>query len=647
MRKNLLTLAVCALALGAQAKVTLPAYMTSNMVVQQQSKLIVKGNATNHGTVTVTAGWTKRPYNGPTDNAGNFRIEIPTPKGSTRAYTLTVSDGEPLTLTNVVIGEVWLCSGQSNMDMPINGWGKVMNYQEELKNANYPFIRLLKSKYVKSYSPTDKQQLVRDGWCVCDSASVDQFSAAAYFFARHLWKQLNVPIGVYHAAWGGTPAEAWTSIGTLKNVLDMSQSATQVEACNGDAKLLTNLYEKEYDQWAANVNKADQGLRDHKPLWACQEQTGSEWKTMNLPSAWEDRGLIEFDGIVWFQKVVTIPEKWVGKQLTLNIGKVDDEEATYFNGTKVGECDNWEAVRTYTIKPELVKDRKAIITVRAIDYGGDGGLWGPADSLSLQMGNEQISLAGDWNYRIGLGFDKFEPEPLQPNHPYYMSHLYNSMIYPVRDFVFKGAIWYQGEANVARWEQYTPLFQAMIQDWRQLFKSDLPFYFVQLSSWLPRKDVQPESEWAHLREAQANALQLANTGMACTIDIGDTYDIHPKNKQEVGLRLAKAALAQTYGKGEYELPTYQSMKVDGNKAVLTFNQALTVDGDNAQGFVIAGPDMQFHVAQATVQGNTVTVWSPEVKMPVAVRYAWADNPACNLRGKDNLPLSTFRTDSFE
>ena len=646
MNKKLFAIALCSIALCSQAKVTLPPYMTDNMVVQQESKFVVKGNASKHGTVTVTTGWTKRPYTSQTDASGNFRIEVPTPKGSTRAYKVTVSDGDVLTLNNVVIGEVWLCSGQSNMEMPLNGWGKVMDYQNELRNANYPYIRLLQAKRIISTAPTDNLVLNNGGWNVCDSASADNFSATAYFFARRLWKQLNVPIGVYDASWGGTPAETWVSIGTLKNVLDLNEIATKVEGLNGNADAIRAQYDKEKQAWSDSVNTVDAGMKNNKPAWIGSEQTGSEWKTMNLPGQVEQRGLPGFDGYIWFQKVVSIPEKWIGKQLTLNVGQIDDDDFTYVNGVEVGHTKGYTEHRSYTIKPELVKNNKVIITVRTIDYGGEGGIWGPAEGLSLQMGNEQISLAGDWNYRIGASIDDLPEAPENPFSQNYYSNLYNTMIYPVRDFVFKGAIWYQGEANTGYWEQYTPLFQALIQDWRQLFKSDLPFYFVQISAWLERKDVQPKSTWAHLREAQTNALQLANTGMACTIDIGDTYDIHPKNKQEVGLRLANAALAQTYGKGEYELPMYQSMKVDGNKAVLTFNQALTVDGDNARGFVIAGPDMQFHVAQATVQGNTVTVWSPEVKMPVAVRYAWADNPACNLRGKGNLPLTPFRTDSY-
>jgi sialate O-acetylesterase len=221
------------------------------------------------------------------------------------------------------------------------------------------------------------------------------------------------------------------------------------------------------------------------------------------------------------------------------------------------------------------------------------------------------------------------------------------MVYPFRDFNIKGVIWYQGEENSDRWKQYTPLFQAMIRDWRKLWNTNLPFYFVQLANWQAQKQVQPESTWAHLREAQANALQLENTGMAVAIDIGEAYDIHPKNKQEVGRRLALAALAQTYNKGKYQIPAYTKFRTEGRNAIIEFNQPITINGNEAVGFVMAGPDMIFHEAKATVKGNVAIVNCDKVDMPVAVRYAWADNPACNLQGNDNLPVAPFRTDSFE
>jgi len=645
------TLAIIAMAMCsiASATVTLPSYLSDNMVVQQQSALTVKGKASNAGKVTVTAGWSKKTYSGTTDAAGNFSIAVPTPAASTRAYTITVSDGDKTTLKNVLVGEVWVCSGQSNMEMPINGWGKVKDYEKELKNANYNYIRLLQVKRVVSNKPTDELQLNNGAWNVCSTQSADNFSATAYFFARRLWQVLGIPVGVIDTSWGGTPAEAWTSNETLMTVLGCEKDAAEVAAFNGDPAKHKAKYDRDVAVWNKMYNDADQGMNGDTPRWINGITDRDGWGKMNLPTVWEQAGLPDFDGIVWFQKVVELPEHWVGKELHLHVGKVDDQDFTWFNGTQVGSIFDYTIHRDYKVDASLVTSRKAVITVKCNDLGGGGGIWGEPEGLSIKMGDETLSLAGEWDYHIGASRADLPRMPESTTSPNYNSNLYNAMIYPLRDFAIQGAIWYQGESNADRWEQYTPLFQAMIQDWRNLWKKEIPFYYVQIANWQERHAVQPDSHWAHLREAQTNALQLNNTGMAVTIDIGEAWDIHPKNKQEVGLRLGNAALAQTYKRGVYNLPLYSgSMKVNGNKATLTFNQSLKVEGDKVEGFIIAGPDMKFHVAQATIVGNKATVWSPEVAVPVAVRYAWGDNPANNVRGTDGkLPLTPFRTDRYK
>lgn len=647
MKKTLLASAIATLATVAQATVTLPAYFSDNMVVQQQSNLLIKGKASHAGKVTVKVGWNRVPVTVSTKSDSTFAVNFATPKASLKPYTITLNDGDVTTLKNVLVGEVWVCSGQSNMEMPINGWGKVKDFEQELQNANYDNIRLLQVKHVVSNTPTDNLQLNNGAWNVCSTQSADNFSATAYFFARRLWNELHIPVGVIDTSWGGTPAEAWTSTATLKTVMGLEKSATEMEQCFGNKDLLQLKYERDMAAWREAFNAADAGMDGDKPRWTCVEAGGDGWRSMKLPAPWEWSVLPNFDGIVWFQKVVTLPEHWVGKNLKLNAGKVDDEDFTWFNGTQVGHTDGYWIQRTYDIPAALVKGRKAIITIKVRDENGYGGICGDDNGLSLSMGNETISLAGEWNFHVGMASTDLprKPEPITSQN--YNSNLYNAMIYPLRDFAIQGAIWYQGESNADWWPQYTPLFQAMIQDWRKLWKRDFPFYFVQIANWQERHAVQPDSRWAYLREAQTNALALNNTGMAVTIDIGEAYDIHPKNKQEVGLRLANAALAQTYGKGVamYNLPLYDGkMHTCGNRVTLQFNQPLTAQG-NVEGFIIAGPDMKFHTAQATIKGNTVEVWSPEVAMPIAVRYAWGDNPANNVRSKDgNLPLTPFRTD---
>lgn len=628
------------------AEVKLPAYFSDNMIVQQNSGLVVSGHSSRPGsTVTVTPGWNKKQYTAKVNGAGEFSLTVPTPKAG-GPFTLTVSDGDDLTLNNVVSGEVWLCSGQSNMEMQVKGWGKVMNWEQELAAADHPSIRLLQVKRVVSTTPRDASELevTGDGWAECSPASVENFSAVAYFYARALADRLKVPVGVIDTSWGGTPAEAWTSVPTLQQVVDIDRHATEIAACGGDMEKLKAKHERDMNQWMRDMNACDPGMDGDRAVWAEVPQQG--WATMDLPGAMEYKGLPDYDGTVWFQRIVEIPEAWEGKELTLNVGKVDDEDVTYFNGVEVGRGGGYWIPRSYKVPASLVKAGKALVAVKVQDESGTGGICGDASELSIGMGDDRVSLAGQWGYHIGVPRAEQPRKPETPASQNYPGNLYNSMIHPLKNFPVRGAIWYQGESNVDRWEQYTPLFQAMINNWRDDWGKDMPFYFVQLANFLERHDVQPGSTWAHLREAQANALQLDNTGMAVAIDIGEAYDIHPKNKQEVGARLARAALAGTYGKGTYAAPRFESMTVKGDKAVITMDRPVTVKGDKPTGFVVCGADMQFHRADVTVEKNVITVSAPGVKHPVAVRYGWADNPACNLYGSDGLPVAPFRTDCY-
>lgn len=645
MNKFFSLLCLLYISLSVEAKVSLPAYFSDNMIVQQKSTLPVIGSATGKE-VTVKVGWSSKLFKGTPSADGKFEILIPTPKAG-GPYTITVDDGEPVSFQNVLVGEVWLCSGQSNMEMPVVGWGKVMNYEKEVAEAVYPSIRLLQVKKVISHLPSEKLEINGDGWKECSPASVENFSAVAYFYARNLWEKLKVPVGVIDCTWGGTPAEAWTSLETLKQVWGFEKDAARIEKCRADRNLLMEKYHEDMADWETLLNERDPGMANNRPCWIDEEQSGEEWKQMNLPGAWEYNGLPDFDGSVWFQKVVDIPAEWEGNPVTLNLGKIDDKDITYFNGREIARGDGYYIQRTYTIPAELVKSGKGIITVKVQDQSGTGGICGSPEDMSIGVGDNKISLAGVWNYRVGVPLSQQPPVPFSPDSQNYPSVLYNAMVYPLRQFPVKGVIWYQGEANVERAVQYTPLFQAMITDWRNLWKNDFPFYFVQLANFLDLQEIQPNSTWAHLREAQANALHLEKTGMAVTIDIGEAYDIHPKNKQEVGARLARLALADTYGKGEYEIPMYQDFKIEDGVVVVSFNQDIKVKGETPTGFAIAGTDMKFYPAKAEVKGNKVTVSSSKVPVPVAVRYGWADNPPCNLYGDEGLPVAPFRTDTFE
>lgn len=651
MYKKILSLgAILMMAGSLYGKVSLPPYFSDNMIVQQNATLTVVGTSEAKGKVQVKASWNNRTVEGKIDANGKFSVSLPTPKAG-GPYTITVSDGDAVTFQNVLAGEVWFCSGQSNMEMPMKGWGKVKDFEKEIANAKYPKIRLLQSKRVTASLPTDDLQLNDldgKGWAECSPKSVENFSSTAYFFGRYLWNKLNVPIGLIDSSWGGTPAEAWTSIGTLKNVVDLEEFAAEVEAAEGKKEALEAKHKKDMAAWQIAYDEADQGMENGKPRWTSALQVGEGWNSMELPSPWEWRGLDNFDGIVWFQKAVEIPADWAGKELTLKVGKVDDLDVTYFNGVKVGSTDGYWIERSYKVPAKAVKKGLAIITVQVKDGSGLGGICGDASGLALCCGDQTISLAGNWNYHVGVAHTDLPKRPENPSSQNYTANLYNAMVYPYRNFPIKGAIWYQGEANVEQWQQYTPLFQGMIQDWRKLWNNNLPFYFVQIANFMQEYKVQPESTWAHLREAQANALHLENTGMAVTIDIGEAYDIHPKNKQEVGARLGRAALAQTYGIGKYELAKMTDFNVADGKLTVTFNQPVHCKGKKVEGFAIAGTDMKFYPAEAKiVDGKKVVVSSDKVKMPIAVRYAWADNPPCNLYSNGDLPVGPFRTDGYK
>ncbi|MDQ0639787.1 sialate O-acetylesterase [Pedobacter sp. W3I1] len=465
-----------------------------------------------------------------------------------------------------------------------------------------------------------------------------------------MYEKTKIPIGLIHTSWGGTIAEAWTSAESLKKMADFSAAVDQIQKSAKNPSAIS--YEERVNKWVKITTDKDSGNQDGQMKWALTES--SNWKNMTLPTLWEDAALQNFDGVVWFTKKVTIPENWKTNGAKLNLGTIDDNDITFINGVKVGETAGYNIGRTYTIPANLLKVGENIITVRVFDSGGGGGLYGDAKDLNLTNGSaEKISLAGVWKYKIGLDFKNIEPKPFEENGPNRPTVLYNAMIHPYQQFSIKGAIWYQGESNADRAYQYRELFPTMIKDWRQKWaQGDFPFYFVQLANFMQVDHAPVESAWAELREAQQKTLALPNTGMATIIDIGDAKDIHPKNKQEVGRRLALIALAKTYGqKINYSGPVYQSNKIEGKQIRLTFgnseNGLKAADGAALTGFAIAGADKKFYWAKASIQGNQIIVSSDQVVNPVAVRYAWGNNPVCNLVSNDGLPASPFRTDNWQ
>jgi sialate O-acetylesterase len=559
-----------------------------------------------------------------------------------------------VTLNNVLVGDVWLASGQSNMEMGIT---LVNNANDEVAHADYPMIRLFAVPKVASTQPLST---VKGRWLVCNPKNVTLggwggFSAVAYFFGRRLHKEMGVPIGIIHSSWGGTAAEGWVSAETLKTMPDFLPAVSNLEQTWADSKKPPAEFDKAMEGWWAR-NDPGSGAT---PAWSDPSVDVSGWKKMRLPQYWEDAGLPGYDGVVWFRRTFELPREWAGQDLLLSLGPVDDRDTTYVNGVAVGGLSQWDAPRSYRVPARLLKPGTNTIAVRVLDTGVGGGIYGKPEQMKIEPAAggvaAPISLAGEWSYRASVALSKLGTQPPQQGGNDFSVPVirYNGMIAPLLPFAIKGAIWYQGETNVGRAAQYKRLLPLLIQDWRTRFQSsDFPFLIVQLANFMDRRDAPVDSEWARLREAQLYVAEtVPHSGLAVTIDIGEAKDIHPKNKQDVGSRLALVALSTVYGqKLEDSGPVYRRMKVEGDHIRLSFDHTdgglMAKDGGKLTGFAIAGEDKHFVWAEAVIKGKEIIVSSPEVKKPVAVRYGWADNPACNLYNRAGLPASPFRTDDF-
>ena len=580
------------------------------------------------------------------DDKGKWLAKLgPYPAGG--PHVLAVGGPKSVEVKDILVGDVWICSGQSNMEWPLIG---VTHAKEEIAAAKYPRIRLFTVPKTIALEPTTT---VDASWEVCTPETATQFSAVGYFFGRELQRELGVPIGLIDSSWGGTVAEAWASAKAIDSMNDFKRALAQVQADRADeGKPPVKLDQAMAAWWKKN----DPGSSD-QPGWSDPKFDATGWKAMKLPGNWEQRGLPDFDGIAWFRKEIELPESWDGKVLTLSLGAIDDRDTTFVNGVEVGHMNRWDAKRVYKVPAGVAKAGRNVIAVRVLDTAGLGGFAGESKELKLTLiGDEKaepIPLAGDWSYKDSAPLANISTPPeATGSNPNRVTVLYNGMIAPLKPFPIKGAIWYQGESNASRAAQYRRLLPTMIRDWRDAFEvGDFPFYIVQLANFMEVRKEPVNSQWAELREAQyLTTRALPNVGLALAIDIGEVKDIHPRNKQDVGRRLALNALANAYGKDvESSGPVFKAKEVKGGAITLTFDHLggglVAKGGDKLEGFAIAGEDGKFAWADAVIEGDTVVVSSPKVEKPANVRYAWADNPICNLYNQAGLPAVPFRTDA--
>ena len=572
---------------------------------------------------------------------------------SSEPRVLTVSvrgprgDARTLQVQDVLVGDVWLCSGQSNMEFAV---ANVIDAPAEIANAHAPRIRLAATTRTTAGRPLTVPATPFATWAPVTPDTVRSFSAVGYFFARRVHDATGIPIGMIHSSWGGTPIESWTSAEALGAApvstgaaRDLAADVAAWDSAHHDARGPVEDWFAAHDPGSDRTTAADPRVDD------------ASWTPIDGPlRRWRDMGLRQPGGIVWFRRILDVPAAWAGKDLTLSLGPVSTRDRTWFNGQVVGDTlMPWEA-RTYTIPGSLVHAGRNVIAVRVLAEGDDGGFSGSPEDMSVTVEDEPpLRIADGWRYLVGPDRATLGRVPsLVGLDPWVPASLFNGQIAPLLPYALKGFLWYQGEQNTSAPERYGPLLESLIADWRSRFGgAPLPFGIVQLANFGARADEPWDSEWAALRDEQRKTLaRVPATGLAVTIDIGDAHDIHPKNKQDVGRRLAGWALATVYGRGgEWSGPLYRAAAIEGDRIRITFDHAgggLVAHGGTLRGFTIAGPDGRFVPAEAHIDGATVVVSSPSVPSPAAVRYAWDDDPEVSLFNAAQLPASPFRTDDW-
>lgn len=615
-----------------EAKVKLPALVSDGMILQRNQKLKIWGYADAGEKVNIK--FLNKTYSTTADNAGNWNVMLPELKAG-GPFVMTIND---ITLKDILIGDVWVASGQSNMELPMRRLKPL--YAEEMKTVNNQNVRFFTVPQKYNFK-TPQNDLDGGKWEAANPQTILNFSGVAYFFAKNLNEKNKVPVGIIHTSLGGSPVQAWMDANSLKKYPEYLEEAEKWK--NDDLIKSTESNEQSLSKaWYAELDQSDIGLNQH---WENFDLDDSSWKTMNVPGSWEDQEGT-FEGSVWFRKEIILPKGSAQKAAFLNLGRIKDADVTYINGVKVGNVTYEYPPRWYDIPAGVLKDGKNIIAVRITNGSGKGQFI--ADKpYYLEIGGQKIDLKGSWKYRIGAKMEKMAPG--QTFIRWKPTGLYNSMINPLINYKVKGFLWYQGESNTGKPKEYGDLLTTMITDWRSKWQEkEAPFLIVQLANFMEAKNQPVESNWAELRDQQRKvSVNVPKSGLAVIIDIGEWNDIHPLNKKTVGDRLALQALKIADNENIIANgPVYQSMKSDGNKIILSFKQGTDdfAPVSELKGFAIKNTDGNWLWAKARAEGGKIIVWNDSDEKPVAVRYDWADNPDGNLKNKTGLPASPFTTE---
>lgn len=623
------------------ATLKLPSVLNDNMVLQRDKPIHIWGWAIAGQKVTVS--FLKKMYTTITDQKGKWNVFLASAKAG-KGGTMTISTtDDKIELKNILIGEVWVCSGQSNMEFELSSFKDF--YANEINSANNDNIRYITVQNTINNKEQDDVS-IKYSWCSVNPQTVLKSSATAYFFAKKLYERLNVPIGLVISAWGGTPAQAWIDTTTVKqfpNYADVYDKSLR----HLDLSKLAEIKEENNKKFQQEKAKAAAEFKNYLSI----NYDDSKWEATTLPGNWESKGHPDFDGLAAYRIEFNVSKEDAGKEATLHLPAIDDIDSTYINGTFLGSQTVWNELRTYKIPANVLVEGKNMLTIWVEDGQGGGGLNSDVANYYIETPTNKIELKGNARLKLLLPLLSVLPgvnlSGLQ-NSP---TVLFNGMIAPLLPLSIRGAIWYQGESNSDKYVEYRKLFPAMINNWRKRWhQGDFPFLFVQLASYNPNETEPEVSDWAFLREAQAMTRYLPNTGMAVTVDVGDKNDIHPKQKKEVGERLAANAFKIVYGyKNEIAAgPALSKAIINKNDITVQYKNigsGLMVKGDVIHTFTIAGADKKFYPATAILSGNTVVVSSDKVVHPLYVRYAWASSPLdANLYNKEGFPAEPFRTD---